>query len=84
MNKFQKFHIGLDRLIGMYGYELISIESVPVSSSFPNGVPNHSTDAYIQITVKTNNPYTSPSFEKEMSLLGWNMEQEGQYWIFKN
>ena len=84
MNKFEKFHTGMNHLIAAYGFEKLSIESIPIPSSFPNGSPDHSSNAYILVNVHSKEPYLLENLEKEMNELGWYKEQEGQYWVYRN
>ena len=79
MNSFQKIFQGL-KILESYTPACLTIN--PIQSSFPNGSPNHSYRAYINVEVGMKGWDMSEGERKELISLGWKPEDEDQYWIY--
>ena len=77
-NSFDKILRGL-KILAPYNPACLTCE--PVANSFPNGAPDHSHRAYINIEVGPQIWNLGDSERKELLGLGFQPEQEDQYWI---
>lgn len=77
MSRFKQLFEGL-KILDRFLVDTMEINPVP--NSFPNGTPDYSRSAYINISVPGG---VDPFYENLLIERGWKRECEGENWIYQ-